>query len=170
MRSGTFVSLRKLKDADGRYLIQPDTTEAGAYRLLGHDVTVTNRAARHRQRGPQSLTPPPEVRVATVSNEIFRKRMDASIERAMNEAADCRGLDHQGLVGEVRQILVENLLKPLLPEGVQIGTGKITDSMGRLSAQTDVIIYDRRTVPPVLYDEKRSVSSRGRLLHHRGKV
>ncbi len=38
-----FVGLRKLKEADGRYLIQPDPTEAGAYRLLGHGVTVTNR-------------------------------------------------------------------------------------------------------------------------------
>ena len=43
MRSGTFVHLRKLKDGNQRYLIQPDPTEAGAYRLLGHGVTVTNR-------------------------------------------------------------------------------------------------------------------------------
>ncbi len=43
MRSNVFVGLRKLKDADGRYLIQPDPTEAGAYRLLGHGVTVSNR-------------------------------------------------------------------------------------------------------------------------------
>ena len=43
MRSGTFVGLRKLKDTSGKYLVQPDPTEAGAYRLLGHEVTVTNR-------------------------------------------------------------------------------------------------------------------------------
>ena len=43
MRSGTFVGLRKLKDTSGKYLVQPDPTEAGAYRLLGHSVTVTNR-------------------------------------------------------------------------------------------------------------------------------
>lgn len=43
MRSGTFIALRKLKDTTGKYLIQPDPTEAGAYRLLGHGVTVTNR-------------------------------------------------------------------------------------------------------------------------------
>lgn len=43
MRSREFVKLRKLKDTTGRYLIQPDPTEAGAYRLLGHGVTVTNR-------------------------------------------------------------------------------------------------------------------------------
>lgn len=43
MTSRDFVSLRKLKDTQNRYLIQPDPTEAGAYRLLGHAVTVTNR-------------------------------------------------------------------------------------------------------------------------------
>jgi HK97 family phage major capsid protein len=43
MTSREFVKLRKLKDADGRYLIQPDPTEAGAYRLLGHGVIITNR-------------------------------------------------------------------------------------------------------------------------------
>lgn len=43
MRSREFVELRKLKDTQGRYLIQPDPTEAGAYRLLGHGVTITNR-------------------------------------------------------------------------------------------------------------------------------
>ena len=41
--SRDFVNLRKLKDNNDRYLIQPDPTEAGAYRLLGHGVTVTNR-------------------------------------------------------------------------------------------------------------------------------
>ncbi len=43
MTSREFVGLRKTKDTTGRYLIQPDPTEAGAYHLLGHPVTVTNR-------------------------------------------------------------------------------------------------------------------------------
>ena len=43
MTSREFIGLRKLKDSSGKYLVQPDPTEAGAYRLLGHGVTVTNR-------------------------------------------------------------------------------------------------------------------------------
>lgn len=43
MTSREFVKLRKLKDTSGKYLLQPDPTEAGAYRLLGHGVTITNR-------------------------------------------------------------------------------------------------------------------------------
>lgn len=43
MRSNIFVNLRKLKDSSGKYILTPDVTEAGAYRLLGMPVTVTNR-------------------------------------------------------------------------------------------------------------------------------
>lgn len=43
LTSRDFIRLRKAKDTTGRYLIQPDPTEAGAYRLLGHGVVVTNR-------------------------------------------------------------------------------------------------------------------------------
>jgi len=43
MTSREFISLRKQKDTSGKYLIQPDPTQAGAYQLLGHGVTITNR-------------------------------------------------------------------------------------------------------------------------------
>lgn len=83
-------------------------------------------------------------------NKLLRDRLIANIDRCLTEACNCSQLDHSGLVGKVRQIFVETLLVPLLPDGFQIGTGKVTDSNGSLSAETDVIIYDRRSVPPVL--------------------
>ncbi|RIT84235.1 phage major capsid protein [Mycobacteroides abscessus] len=45
MTSRDFVAIRKLREGSGtgQYLVQPDPTESGAYRLLGHPVTVTNR-------------------------------------------------------------------------------------------------------------------------------
>lgn len=43
LRSEVFVALRKLKDNSGKYLLEPDPTQAGGYRLLGLPVTVTNR-------------------------------------------------------------------------------------------------------------------------------
>ncbi len=43
LRSDVFVHLRKLKDGQDRYQIQPDPTAEGAFRLLGIPVTVTNR-------------------------------------------------------------------------------------------------------------------------------
>lgn len=43
LRSETFVALRKLKDSQDRYQLQPDPTQEGAFRLLGIPVAVTNR-------------------------------------------------------------------------------------------------------------------------------
>jgi HK97 family phage major capsid protein len=43
MRSDIFVGIRKVKDSDGKYILEPDVAEAGAYRLLGLPVTVTSR-------------------------------------------------------------------------------------------------------------------------------
>lgn len=90
-------------------------------------------------------------------NKLLRDRLIADIDRCLTEARNCSQLAHAGLVGKVRQILVETLLIPLLSDGFRIGTGKVTDSNGSLSAETDVIIYDRRSVPPVLYDEKHGI-------------
>lgn len=59
MTSRDFVRLRKVKDTTGRYIIQPDATEAGVYRLLGHGVTVTNRI-------PNTTATPPTGRAALV--------------------------------------------------------------------------------------------------------
>ena len=92
-----------------------------------------------------------------MANELFRERLSGNIHRCLQEAEACARLQNPGMIGQVRQILVEHLLLPLLPEGVRVGTGKITDSKGNLSAETDVIIYDRRSVPPLMYDERNGV-------------
>jgi hypothetical protein len=89
-----------------------------------------------------------------MGSKLFRDRLNKLIQECLSSAQDCIQIEHNGLAGDVRQILVEKLLIPLLPEGIHIGRGKVTDSMGNLSSETDIIIYDRRTIPPVLYDEK----------------
>jgi HK97 family phage major capsid protein len=43
MTSRELIKLRKIKDADGRYIVQSDVTAAGGYTLLGHNVIVSNR-------------------------------------------------------------------------------------------------------------------------------
>ena len=43
MTSREFIGLRKLKDGNDRYQLQPDPTRAGGFTLFGHRVIVTNR-------------------------------------------------------------------------------------------------------------------------------
>lgn len=92
-----------------------------------------------------------------MANPIFLERLLNNIEQCLREAENCARLEHNGMVGTVRQLLVEKILQPLLPEGIHIGTGKITDHKGNLSRETDVVIYDRRCIPPLMYDAKSGV-------------
>lgn len=43
VRPETFTTLRKVKDLDERYQLQPDPTQDGVFRLFGVPVTVTSR-------------------------------------------------------------------------------------------------------------------------------
>jgi hypothetical protein len=55
--------------------------------------------------------------------------------------------------GQIREILTRELFRPLLPADLGVGHGHIVSSVeGRVSRERDVVIYDRRLVPPVLYE------------------
>lgn len=43
VRPSEYMQLRKLKDQDGRYLLQPDATAAGGYTALGMPISVSSR-------------------------------------------------------------------------------------------------------------------------------
>jgi len=43
MRSREFIKLRKTKDTQNRYQLQPDPTQDGVFRLFGAPVVITNR-------------------------------------------------------------------------------------------------------------------------------
>lgn len=43
MTSRELIALRKIKDLQERYIVQPDVTATGGYTLLGHPVIVCNR-------------------------------------------------------------------------------------------------------------------------------
>ncbi len=80
---------------------------------------------------------------------IFRARAIA----ALSEAQAAANLTHSGVKGTIREILVADLLRPLLPADIGIGSGQIIEAKtGRLSSQQDIILYDRSIVPPVTFD------------------
>jgi Domain of unknown function (DUF6602) len=85
---------------------------------------------------------------------IFRARAIDALKQA--EAA--AKLTHPRVKGTVREILIGNLLRPLLPADIGIGTGQIIEAKtGRLSKQQDIILYDRSIVPPISFDVSHAV-------------
>ena len=86
-----------------------------------------------------------------MASKLLRDEFISKIANALNRAASASNLEHHVLEGRVREIFAEELLKPILYPGVEIGTGKIVDSVGTLSAETDLVIYSRNTLPPYVY-------------------
>lgn len=60
---------------------------------------------------------------------------------------------HRGEKGTFREMLVRNVLGSILPPHFGLGTGIIVDKWGRQSRQTDIILFDRRVMPPVVFQE-----------------
>jgi hypothetical protein len=83
----------------------------------------------------------------------FRGRVEA----ALAAAKEVGRIRHRGLAGQVREILVRDLLRPLVPHYMGFGTGKIVDHLGGESAQIDVVVYDKRMMPPLAYGLERDV-------------
>ena len=81
--------------------------------------------------------------------EIFRARIKSSI--AMANAV--REIPHPGMLGEIREALVRELFRPLLPADIGVGTGQLIDSHNNVSPQTDIILFDRSLAPPMMLSE-----------------
>ncbi len=85
-----------------------------------------------------------------MANKKIREEFLNKVRTALKIAASAGAIDHTGIRGEARENFVQNLLSPILPPYVELGSGKIGDSKGNYSAETDVIIYSRQTLPPFL--------------------
>jgi len=83
--------------------------------------------------------------------DIVLSRIKAAKEQADIAAG---ALGHNGLKGRMREIAVSAIVEPFLLTGFGCGTGKITDATGRTSAETDIIVFNRRAVPSFLFDER----------------
>lgn len=84
-------------------------------------------------------------------NPLYASDLRVRIEAALASAEHVRAIDHPGLVGSIREILVRELLRPILPPNIAVGKGKIVDHVGAVSAEIDIVIYDRALLPPLLY-------------------
>jgi hypothetical protein len=83
----------------------------------------------------------------------YRDLILSRVQAAIGAARAARGISHNGLLGEIREILLRELFRPLLPADIGVGHGQIISHTGRTSRQTDVVLYDRRILPPILFQE-----------------
>jgi hypothetical protein len=67
------------------------------------------------------------------------------------------GVEHDGEKGAFREFFLTQLIRPLIPYHFGVGSGVIQDSIGTQSRQTDVVIYDRRLLPPIFLAGDRGI-------------
>lgn len=92
-----------------------------------------------------------------MANEIYRDRLINNIRRAVGEARAAASVDHAPMRGGIREIAASEIIDPFLTSDFKIGTGKICDSHGNQSAQTDLIIYAPSILPAVMHNESLGV-------------
>lgn len=87
-------------------------------------------------------------------NVIYKKLLIEKIIFFLKESKHLDSISHKGLRGSIRESGLGKLLSPLLPLDWDIGKGKIIDSEGKQSSEVDLLIYYKKTFPPVFFSEK----------------
>jgi hypothetical protein len=88
---------------------------------------------------------------------FYRQIAVDAIEKTIAAANSSGMIDHPGLKGRLREIVVEELIKPFLSPHIKAATGSIVDAYGNQSRQIDVILYDEQVTPPILFSEREGV-------------
>lgn len=73
-------------------------------------------------------------------------------------------ISHHGLIGQNREVFIQNFIKKSFPQKFVIGTGEIIDSSDNLSKQADIVIYDE-FMPSFDYGASKHFLSGGVLAH-----
>lgn len=73
-----------------------------------------------------------------------------------NTVVNPRNTESPWLRGRMRELLLQNLLEPLVPHTCRLVTGTVVDAMGtrRRSSQDDILLIDGECLPP-LFEESR---------------
>lgn len=69
-------------------------------------------------------------------NEVYRNLTLVRAQATVAAARAFSGVDHRGLEGHLREIVMRDLLRPLLPLNIGLGSGKIISLKERLVFST----------------------------------
>ena len=95
----------------------------------------------------------------STSSLLYRAMLKARVEAAVAMATAVKNAPppastvHRGVQGQIREILVRELFRPLLPPDIGVGTGQLIDRCNNLSPETDIILFDRRLAPAMMLNE-----------------
>jgi len=80
--------------------------------------------------------------------------MSAIIKGCIKEVDALKSLDQLTLKGRLRELFTSRILSKFLTSQFGMGTGVIINQRGEQSKEIDIIIYDRRILPPFIEEQK----------------
>jgi hypothetical protein len=86
-------------------------------------------------------------------NDYYRTILDSQIKKALVDARSAIQLEHPYLTGRLREIVLHQLIEPLLNNNYSIGNGKIIDFNGSISSEIDLCIYSKNIHPPIFFSK-----------------
>jgi uncharacterized protein DUF6602 len=84
-------------------------------------------------------------------NDYYRTILDAEIKKGLADAKSAIQMNHSYLTGRLREIVLHQLIEPMLNSNYSIGNGKIVDYDGKISGEIDLCIYSKNLHPPVFF-------------------
>ncbi|OPB56829.1 DUF6602 domain-containing protein [Elizabethkingia anophelis] len=84
-------------------------------------------------------------------NDYYRTILDTQIKKALPDAKSAIQLKHTYLTRRLREIVLHQLIEPLLNNNYSIGNGKIIDYNGCISSEIDICIYSKNLHPPIFF-------------------
>ncbi len=88
----------------------------------------------------------------SILHPIYRDIFLGRAQACIGAAKAVSHFSHAGLKGQLREIVVKELLRPLLPPDTGIGTGQVISAYGETSRQEDLVLYKRSLLPAVVFE------------------
>jgi len=92
-----------------------------------------------------------------VNRTLIQEHTSALIKNLITEADALKNLDHKLLKGQLRELLTREILLKFLTSQFGTGNGVIINQKGEKSEEMDIIIYDRRILPPFIQKQNKGI-------------
>lgn len=93
-----------------------------------------------------------------MTNTFYKQGLVNKINKVIKDASLISPkLGHPYLIGKFKEILLDQLIKPMLASKYSTGSGKIVDIYNNISTEIDILIYSKELIPPILFSENLGV-------------
>jgi hypothetical protein len=91
-------------------------------------------------------------------NEYYRTILNDHIKKGLLDAVSAAKMKHPFLTGRLREIVIHNLLEPMLNNQFSMGNGKVVDYNSAMSKEIDICIYSKKLLPPVFFSSNEKLA------------